>query len=119
MTAAVNYNAVLPDLPRNPRAACRRGDLGRMLLITGLHVQDYYAVLDPNDFNWRVEPGGPANLRAVADIGTHWMDLAQYITGTTIRAVCADLATFHPQRFRPGGPSDMFGDREHLPSLES
>ena len=84
-----------------------------MLAVTGSYVQDW--LLDPRDFNWRVEPGGPANLRAVADIGTHWMDLAQYITGRPIRAVLADLATFHPQRFRPTGPNETFSAASNKP----
>ena len=62
----------------------------------------------PTDYNWRVEPDGRTNLRAVADIGTHWMDLAQFLTGMPIRAVNADLATFHPRRFKPVGPTDTF-----------
>ena len=45
---------------------------------------------------------------AVADIGTHWMDLAQYLIATPIRAVIADLATFHPRRYKPSDPSDTF-----------
>ena len=63
----------------------------------------------PTDYNWRVEPDGRTNLRAVADIGTHWMDLAQFLIGSPIRAVCADLATFHPRRLKPAGPTDTFG----------
>ncbi len=104
--AAVNYNVRYYPLCREIRERVLRGDLGRLLSVTGSYVQDW--LLDPKDYNWRVEPGGPANLRAVADIGTHWMDLAQYITGLPIRAVFADLATFHPQRFRPLGPSETF-----------
>ena len=76
-----------------------RGDLGRLMSITGSYVQDW--LLLPEDYNWRVEPGGPANLRAVADIGTHWMDLAQYVSGKPIRAVCADVATFTRGGFAP------------------
>jgi predicted dehydrogenase len=104
--AAVNYNVRYYPLCREIRERIVRGDLGRVLSVTGSYVQDW--LLDPNDYNWRVEPGGPANLRAVADIGTHWMDLAQYLTGQPIRAVCADLATFHPQRLRPVGPTETF-----------
>ena len=56
-----------------------RGDLGRVLSVTGSYVQDW--LLYPDDYNWRVEPDGRTNLRAVADIGTHWMDLAQFLIG--------------------------------------
>ena len=111
--AAVNYNVRYYPICREIRERVLRGDLGRVLAVTGSYVQDW--LLDPRDFNWRVEPGGPANLRAVADIGTHWMDLAQYITGRPIRAVLADLATFHPQRFRPTGPNETFSAASNKP----
>ncbi len=104
--AAVNYNVRYYPICREIRERIARGDLGRVLSVTGSYVQDW--LLDPKDYNWRVEPGGPANLRAVADIGTHWMDLVQYLTGQSICAVCADLATFHSQRFRPLGSTDTF-----------
>ena len=69
-------------------------------------MQDW--LLYPEDYNWRVEPDGQTNLRAVADIGTHWMDLAQFLIGAPIQAVNADLATFHPRRFKPMGTADTF-----------
>ena len=81
--------------------------LGRVLSVTGSYVQDW--LLYPEDYNWRVERDGGTNLRAVADIGTHWMDLAQFLIGEPIRAVFADLATFHARRIKPLGPSDTFG----------
>jgi predicted dehydrogenase len=104
--AAVNYNVRYYPLCHEIRERVARGDLGRLLSITGSYVQDW--LLYPRDFNWRVEPGGPGNLRAVADIGTHWMDLAQFISGMPIRAVSADLATFHSRRFHPSGSGETF-----------
>jgi predicted dehydrogenase len=80
--------------------------LGRVLSVTGSYVQDW--LLYPEDYNWRVEADGGTNLRAVADIGTHWMDLAQYLIGVPIRSVNADLATFHPRRLKPTGPTETF-----------
>ncbi len=77
-----------------------------MLSVTGSYVQDW--LLYPDDYNWRVEADGRTNLRAVADIGTHWMDLAQYLVGLPIRSVNADLATFHPRRLKPTGPTETF-----------
>jgi predicted dehydrogenase len=78
-----------------------------VLSVTGSYTQDW--LLKETDYNWRVEPDGGTNLRAVADIGTHWMDLAQHVVGRPIEAVMADLATFHPERRRPTGPTDTFG----------
>jgi predicted dehydrogenase len=105
--AAVNYNIRYYPLCREIRERITSGSLGRVLSVTGSYVQDW--LLFPDDYNWRVEPDGHTNLRAVADIGTHWMDLAQHLIARPIRAVSADLATFHPRRYRPTGPSDTFG----------
>jgi predicted dehydrogenase len=104
--AAVNYNIRYYPLCREIRERIAGGALGTVLSVTGSYVQDW--LLYPDDYNWRVEPDGQTNLRAVADIGTHWMDLAQYLIATPIRSVNADLATFHPLRYRPAGPSDTF-----------
>jgi predicted dehydrogenase len=104
--SAVNYNVRYYPLCHEIRDRIARGALGRVLSVTGSYVQDW--LLDPEDYNWRVEPDGRTNLRAVADIGTHWMDLAQFLTGMPIRAVNADLATFHRRRFKPIGPTDTF-----------
>ncbi|HZW31206.1 MAG TPA: Gfo/Idh/MocA family oxidoreductase, partial [Isosphaeraceae bacterium] len=72
--AAVNYNIRYYPLCRQVRERIASGTLGRVLSVTGSYVQDW--LLYPEDYNWRVEPDGRTNLRAVADIGTHWMDLA-------------------------------------------
>jgi predicted dehydrogenase len=104
--AAVNYNIRYYPLCREIRQRITSGTLGRVLSVTGSYVQDW--LLYPEDYNWRVEPDGRTNLRAVADIGTHWMDLAQFLIGRPIRAVNADLATFHTQRLKPTGPADTF-----------
>jgi predicted dehydrogenase len=104
--AAVNYNVRYYPLCFEIRERIAAGSLGRVLSVTGSYVQDW--LLYPDDYNWRVEADGHANLRAVADIGTHWMDLAQFLIGAPIQAVCADVATFHPRRFKPTGPTDTF-----------
>jgi predicted dehydrogenase len=107
LVAAVNYNVRFYPLCHELRARVARGDVGRVLSVTGSYTQDW--LLKPDDYNWRVEPDGGTNLRAVADIGTHWMDLAQFVVGRPIRSVLADLSTVHPVRRRPVGPSDTFG----------
>ncbi|HEV3166233.1 MAG TPA: Gfo/Idh/MocA family oxidoreductase [Isosphaeraceae bacterium] len=104
--AAVNYNIRFYPLCQEMRARIARGDIGRVLSVTGSYAQDW--LLYPTDYNWRVEPDGGTNLRAVADIGTHWMDLAQFIVGHPIEAVLAELATFHTERHRPTSPTETF-----------
>lgn len=105
--AAVNYNVRFYPLCHEMRSRVARGEIGRVLSVTGSYTQDWLLYAD--DYNWRIEPDGGTNLRAMADIGTHWMDLAQFVTGQPIRAVCADLATFHQERYRPTGPAETFG----------
>jgi predicted dehydrogenase len=76
-------------------------------------VQDW--LFHETDFNWRVlaEEGGA--LRAVADIGTHWLDLLQFVTGLKVQAVCADLSTVYPQRQRPTGVVETFSGKTEAP----
>jgi predicted dehydrogenase len=108
--AAVNYNVRFYPLCHEIRARVARGDVGRVLSVTGSYTQDW--LLRPDDYNWRVEPDGGTNLRAIADIGTHWMDLAQFVLGRPIRSVLADLATFHPERRRPIGSAETFAGHQ-------
>jgi predicted dehydrogenase len=74
-------------------------------------VQDW--LLYPTDFNWRVlrEEGG--ELRAVGDIGTHWLDLVSFVTGLEVEAVFADLMTVHETRLRPpSGSIETFAGKQ-------
>ena len=84
-----------------------RGDLGRILSVAGSYTQDWLLLVD--DYNWRVEPDGHTNCATVSDIGTHWMDLAQFVTGLHIEEVNADLATFHPETNPIGGAETFSG----------
>ena len=97
--AGVAYNIRFYPLCHEAAARVRQGGAGDLLHATGSYTQDW--LLRETDFNWRVlaEEGG--DLRAVADVGTHWLDLIQFITGRRIVAVCADLRTVHGARKRP------------------
>ena len=81
---------------REARARVRAGALGAVRLIHGGYLQDWLASAD--DDNWRVdaELGGPS--RAFADIGSHWCDLVEFITGDRIAAVCAQTSTVFAER---------------------
>jgi predicted dehydrogenase len=80
-----------------------------VLHVTGSYVQDW--LLRETDFNWRVLASEGGQLRALADIGTHWLDLVQFITGLSIVSLCADLATVHATRRRPGGSVQTFSGK--------
>jgi len=107
--AAVNYNLRFYPLNLEARERVRGGDLGRIHHVAGSYVQDW--LLLETDYNWRVlaEEGGA--LRAVADIGTHWLDLVHSITGLEVEAVCADLLVVHPVRRRPKGEVETFSGK--------
>jgi predicted dehydrogenase len=87
--------------------------LGQIFSAVGSYVQDW--LLLQTDYNWRVLAGEGGELRAIADIGTHWLDLIQAITGLEIEAVCADLKTVHPVRLRPKGEVQTFKGKEDKP----
>ena len=110
LAAAVNYNIRYYPLCLEAADIVRRGDLGDVYSVCGSYVQDW--LLYPTDYNWRVlaEEGG--ELRAIADIGTHWLDLVHAITGLEVEAVCADLSTVHPVRQRPVGEVQTFKGKE-------
>jgi predicted dehydrogenase len=106
LAAGVNYNIRYYPLCQEAAERVRQGHLGRVFHVTGSYVQDW--LLYPTDYNWRVlaDEGGP--LRAVADVGTHWLDLVQFILGQHVIAVCADLLTAHAERQRSRGGVQTF-----------
>jgi predicted dehydrogenase len=106
LAAGVNYNIRYYPLCLEAREMMARGDLGRLYSVCGSYVQDW--LFHPTDYNWRVLASEGGKLRAVADIGTHWLDLIQAITGLEVAAVCADLSTVHPLRQRPRGEVETF-----------
>lgn len=106
LTAGVAYNIRFYPLCHEVAARVRQGELGKTLHVTGSYVQDW--LLRDTDFNWRVLAKDGGELRAVADIGTHWLDLVQFMTGEKVVAVCADLKTVHPKRHRPIGGVETF-----------
>jgi predicted dehydrogenase len=106
LVAAVNYNVRYYPLCHESRARIRDGQLGSIYHVTGSYVQDW--LLYDTDFNWRVLASEGGALRAIADIGTHWLDLLTWMTGLEVESVCADLRTFLPFRQRPTGGVETF-----------
>lgn len=103
--AGVCYNVRFYPLCHEARARVATGEAGKLLHVTGSYVQDW--LLHETDFNWRVLASEGGELRAIADIGTHWLDLVQFIVGEHVTAVCADLQTVHPVRKKPSGLSSV------------
>ncbi len=107
--AGVNYNVRYYPLCLEAADKVRKGDVGELFHVSGSYVQDW--LFHETDFNWRVLSADGGKLRAVADIGTHWLDLMQFITNRRIISVCADLQTVYPQRKRPVGGVETFSGK--------
>jgi predicted dehydrogenase len=101
-----NFNLRFYPLVQQARAAVREGAVGEVWNVHGGYLQDW--LLLPTDWNWRLEPDKGGALRAVADIGSHWLDLAEFVTGLRVAELCADLATVLPVRQRPAGEVETF-----------
>jgi len=103
---AVCFNIRFYPLNHQMAAMVRSGEIGEPRFVTGSYLQDW--LLLETDWNWRLvsEEAGP--LRAVADIGSHWLDLARFITGKRVIEVMSDLHTFVPVRRHPAGPVETF-----------
>ena len=107
---AVNFSLRYYPLVQEAKARVAAGELGdRIYIIQGSYLQDW--LLYDTDWNWRLEPELGGDLRAVADIGSHWMDLVTFITGTKIQSVFADFETFLPVRRKPTKKMDTFGGK--------
>jgi len=89
------------------------GDLGEILVVQGTYSQDW--LLYDTDWNWRLDSKFNGPSRCLADIGSHWCDMAEHITGKRITSVCADLQTFHKTRKQPKGPIETFAGKTLSP----
>jgi len=81
---------------RQAQSMMREGSLGRLFASHGSYLQDW--MLLDTDYNWRVDAALGGASRAVADIGSHWCDTVQFITGRQIVEVMADLSIVWPTR---------------------
>jgi predicted dehydrogenase len=99
---AVNFNIRFYPVNRHAAQMVGDGELGEVRLVTGHYHQDW--LLFDTDWNWRLDPAEGGMLRAVGDIGSHWLDLVTTITGQHVTEVMADLATFVKVRHQPTGP---------------
>lgn len=106
---ATSYNLRFYPNVQQMRRMVQSGATGEVLAVQGTYSQDwlFYAT----DYNWRLEPEVGGNSRAMADIGSHWCDMVEHITGMKIAAVCAELATWHPVRKKPKKPIETYAGK--------
>ncbi len=106
---AVHFNIRYYPLIRQMKMMVENGDIGDIYAIHGSYLQDwlFYAT----DYNWRLEPELSGKSCAIADIGSHWIDLIEYISGRKIVELFADFATFHKIRKKPLKPLETYAGK--------
>jgi len=111
---AVHFNVRYYPLMRQVKLMAEKGEIGDIFSVHGSYLQDwlFYAT----DYNWRLEPKLSGRSRAVADIGSHWMDLIEHISGLRIAEVFADFATFHKTRKKPLKPVETYAGKILTPA---
>ena len=113
---AVNFNIRFYPLNQHVHEIVAGGAIGEVRLVSGHYFQDW--LLLESDWNWRLDPALGGALRAVGDIGSHWLDLMAFTTGLQITEVMADLATFIPVRRQPTGPVETFSVERSAETVE-
>jgi predicted dehydrogenase len=101
LVATVPFVYRFYPLVRTARDRVRDGDLGVVRLVHGTYLQDW--LMAEGDYNWRVDPLLGGRSRAFADIGSHWCDLMEFVTGQQITRLTARLTTVLEQRIGAAG----------------
>jgi predicted dehydrogenase len=110
----VCHNLRFYPMVQQMRRMREAGELGEILVAQGTYSQDW--MLYDTDWNWRVEEKASGPSRVMADIGSHWFDMVEHITGLRVASLCADLQIFHPTRKRPKRSVESFTGK--LPTAE-
>uniref|UniRef100_UPI0040486CD7 Gfo/Idh/MocA family protein n=1 Tax=Algoriphagus sp. TaxID=1872435 RepID=UPI0040486CD7 len=96
---AVHFNLRYYPMVRQMKVMREKGELGEVYSIMGSYLQDWLFL--QTDYNWRLEPDKSGDSRAIADIGSHLLDITEYVTGLRITQVMADFSTVHKTRLKP------------------
>jgi predicted dehydrogenase len=107
---AINFNYRFYPVILHARSIISNGELGEIYFAHGSYLQDW--LLYDTDYNWRLESKISGSSRAVADIGSHWCDMIQFLTGLKITKVFADLFTIHEERVKPAQSVETFVGKE-------
>ncbi len=105
----VCHNLRYYPMVQQMRALREAGELGDILVVQGTYSQDW--LLYDTDWNWRVDAKAGGASRCMADIGSHWFDMAEHVTGLRVTSLCADLQTFHSTRKQPKHSVETFANK--------
>ncbi|WP_268033928.1 Gfo/Idh/MocA family protein [Algoriphagus sp. PAP.12] len=111
---AVHFNLRYYPMVRQMKVMREKGELGEVYSVMGSYLQDW--LFFNTDYNWRLEPDQSGGSRAVADIGSHLLDMTEYVTGLKITAVMADFSTVHKKRLKPLKAIETFSGKALDPS---
>ncbi|MFC4873266.1 Gfo/Idh/MocA family protein [Negadavirga shengliensis] len=111
---AVHFNLRYYPMVRQMKTMRESGELGDIYSIMGSYLQDWLFL--QTDYNWRLEPDKSGDSRAIADIGSHLLDLTEYVTGLSITEVMADFSTVHKTRLKPLKPVETYTGKMLQPS---
>lgn len=114
--SAVNYNIRFYPMVLHARELVHSGAIGEVYTIRGAYSQDW--LLLDTDWNWRLVPEEGGDLRAIGDIGTHWMDLMAFVTGLKVESLLADLNTFVKVRRKPRQAVATFEGKKTAAAVE-
>ena len=103
---AVHFNLRYYPMVRQMKVMREKGELGQVYSIMGSYLQDWLFL--QTDYNWRLEPDKSGDSRAIADIGSHLLDITEYVTGLKITEVMADFSTVHKTRLKPLKPIETY-----------
>jgi predicted dehydrogenase len=103
---AVTFNYRGNPLVQEARVRIGRGEIGKPTFLVGTYLQDW--LIKDTDYSWRLEPDKGGASSALGDIGSHWCDLAQHISGLRITHVLGDITTTVPKRKKPKGSREAF-----------
>lgn len=106
VVGAVNFHNRLYPMPNEMHQMIAKGEVGDLFSVHGGYIQDW--LMYDTDYSWRLEKGQVGKTRAIADIGSHWMDLAEFVTGEKIKRVNAAFRTVYPVRKKPMGKVETF-----------
>lgn len=105
LKSAVNYNLRYYPMVQELKARNDEREGGRIFALQGSYLQDW--LLNETDYSWRLESDLNGASRAVADIGTHWMDMAQYVTSSKIVKVYAQFGQMYDTRKKSQAGNDL------------